>query len=237
MQRAGMSVLVASLLLATAIDVVASAQEQTPGPPASADATQVRKGGRMDVKHPLRIGSDYYPKESMKHREQGRCLMAFYIEADGTVPAAQLLKSTGFPRLDVACFESVIGVPLIPPTVNGEPVAGWYDFNLVWLINKVEPYKPLPQGAAFPRMAPDYQPQFGEKFYPEGAKETKEQGYCIVRITVSSGGAALNPAIARFSGSATLDNACLAALKDARFTPALQDGHPVADSTLIAIYW
>src|SRR5258708_4663072 len=58
--------------------------------------------GKMDVRHPLHIGSDYYPKESLKHHEQGRCEFAFYINADGSVPAGQLLKSSGSPRLDTA---------------------------------------------------------------------------------------------------------------------------------------
>jgi TonB family protein len=102
----------------------ASAQEQTSTTTASADTRPIKKLGKMDVSHPLRVGSDYYPKQSLKNHEQGKCTLAFYIEADGTVPAAQLLKSTGFPRLDTACFESVIGVPLIPATINGSPVAG-----------------------------------------------------------------------------------------------------------------
>jgi Gram-negative bacterial TonB protein C-terminal len=60
---------------------------------------------------------------------------------------------------------------------------------------------------------------------------------CIVRLTEGASGTGLNPAIARSSGSATLDSACMDAIKDGRFTPALQEGHPVADSTFIAIYW
>jgi TonB family protein len=102
----------------------ASAQEQSSTTTASADTRPIKKLGKMDVSHPLRVGSDYYPKQSLKNHEQGKCTLAFFIEADGTVPAAQLLKSTGFPRLDTACFESVIGVPLIPATINGSPVAG-----------------------------------------------------------------------------------------------------------------
>jgi len=65
----------------------------------------------MYVRLSLHVGSDYYPKLSLKDHEQGKCTLAFFIEAAGTVPAAQLLKSTGFPRLDTACFESVIGGP------------------------------------------------------------------------------------------------------------------------------
>jgi TonB family protein len=191
----------------------------------------------MDVRHPLHIGSDYYPKQSLKNHEQGKCTLSFFIEADGTVPAAQLLISTGFPRLDTACFESVIGVPLIPATINGTPVAGWYDFNVVWVIDHAQPYLPPSEKPVFPRVADDYEFQVGDKFYPEAARAQHPRGYCVVRATVSSGGMALNAVITRPTGSAILDKACVAAVSGARFTPELQNGIPVADSTDIAIYW
>jgi TonB family protein len=43
--------------------------------------------------------------------------------------------------------------------------------------------------------------------------------------------------ITHSTNSAILDKACLDAIKPARFTPELQNGKPVADSTDIAIYW
>jgi TonB family protein len=234
-----LSGLISFLLIAIAAVIphkAASAQEQTPSASAPTDAPVYRRGGRMDVRHPLHVGSDYYPKQSLKNHEQGKCTLAFFIEADGTVPAAQLLKSTGFPRLDTACFESVIGVPLIPATINGSPVAGWYDFNVVWVIEHAQPYQPPPETPAFPRVADDYEFQAGGKYYPEAARAKHERGFCVVHTTVGSAGAVLNAAITRSTGSAILDQACLAAVKDARFTPE-QDGQPVADSTDIAIYW
>ena len=213
------------------------AQEQTPTTIATSDTRPLRKLGKMDVRHPLHVGSAYYPKQSLKNSEQGKCTLAFFIESDGTVPAAQLLISTGFPRLDTACFESVIGVPLIPATINGTPVAGWYDFNVVWVIDHAKPYQPPSERPTFPRVADDYEFHASGKFYPESTRAKDQRGYCVVHTTVSSAGAALNPAITRSTGSAILDKACLAAVTAARFTPELQDGRPVPDSTDIAIYW
>lgn len=192
----------------------------------------------MDVRHPLHIGSDYYPKKSLQNHEQGKCVLSFYIEADGSVPAAQLLISTGFPRLDTACFESAIGVPLIPATLNGTPVPAWYDFNLVWVIDHARrPYQPPAERTAFPRVADEYEFQVGEKFYPEAARAKHQKGYCVIHTTVGSSGSALNATITRSAGSAILDKACIDAVTAAQFTPELQDGRPVADSTDIAIYW
>jgi TonB family protein len=222
-----------SLLLIAA----ASAQDQAPSTTTPTDTPPGKKLGQMDIRHPLHIGSDYYPKQSLKKHEQGKCYVAFLIEANGSVPAMQLLKSSGYPRLDTACIESVIDVPMLPATVNGAPVTGWNDFNLVWVIDHAQPYQPRPEKSAFPRLADDYEFQAGAKFYPEAARPKHERGYCVVHTTVGSTGAAFNAAITRSAGSAILDQACLAAVKDARFTPEIQDGAPVADSTDIAIYW
>jgi TonB family protein len=219
-----------------ALPVPASAQEPPPGIAAPTD-TAVRKPGKMDVRHPLHIGSDYYPKQSLKKHEQGKCTLAFFIEADGTVPAAQLLKPTGFPRLDTACFESVIGVPLIPATINGTPVAGWNDFNVVWVIDHAQPYQPPPERPAFPRIADDYELQVGKEFYPESGKAGHPKGYCVVHLVVDPSGAVRDARITHSTGSPILDKACLAAIAPARFTPELQNGLPVGDATDIAIYW
>jgi TonB family protein len=206
---------VASLLLiaiAAAIPhKVASAQEQAPSTTAPTD-TPVRKIGNMDVRHPQHIGSDYYPKRSLKNHEQGRYYVAFLIEADGSVPALQLLKSSGYPRLDTACIESVIDVPMLPATINGTPIAGWSDFNLAWIIDPALPYQPPPEKSAFPRVADDYEFQVGEKFYPEAARAKHQKGYRVVHTTVGSSGTALNAAITRSTGSAILDKACVAAV-------------------------
>jgi TonB family protein len=212
-------------------------QEQTPSATAPTDTRPLRKLGKMDVRHPLHVGSDYYPKLSLENNEQGKCTLSFFIEADGTVPAAQLLTSTGFPHLDTACFESVIGVPLIPATINGKPVAGWYDFNVVWVIDHAQPYQPPPQKPMFPRVADDYEFQVGRNFYPQSTPVQNPKGYCVVHTTVGSSGKALNAGITHSTGSAILDKACLAAVTAARFTPELQNGTPVADSTDIALYW
>jgi TonB family protein len=77
----------------------------------------------------------------------------------------------------------------------------------------------------------------GQKFYPKQARAKHQRGYCVVHTTVGSSGTALNAGITHSTGSAILDKACLAAVNYARFTPELQNGQPVSDSTDIAIYW
>jgi TonB family protein len=222
---------------AATIPIPASAQEPTPSTTAPTEAPVTRLP-RMDPKHPLHIGANYYPKESLKHREQGRCVLAVFAQADGSVPAAQLLKSAGYPRLDTACIESVIDVPVLPAVDNGTPVAGWGDFTMAWLIGPPQFARQPPlEKTAVPRIANDYELQVGEMFYPEAARAKHERGYCVVHTIVDPTGAVRDARITRSTGSPILDKACLDAVTPARFTPELQNGVPVEDTTDISIYW
>jgi TonB family protein len=133
-----------ALLMAATGAAVTSAPASAQDPPLSiaapASTPPLTRLGKMDPHHPLHISEEYYPKESRKHHEQGRCELAFYINADGSVSAAQLLKSSGYPHLDTACIESVIDVPMLPVMVNGTPVAGWSDFQVAWVVDRAHRY-------------------------------------------------------------------------------------------------
>ena len=224
------------LLNVAAIPIdLASAQES-----ASKSVTPIdppTRRAKMDPRHPFHIGADYYPAQSRQNGEQGRCILNVYSNVDGSVPATQLLLSTGFPRLDIACLESVIGVPVLPAKENGVPVAGWSEFKIIWRVGNAPhtQYPPL-EKPAVPRVVEDYEIQAGDKHYPDTAP-AKQKGYCLVRATVGSTGTVVNATLTRSTVSKPLDDACLAAVKDTRFTPEIQDGQAVADATLIAIYW
>jgi TonB family protein len=97
--------------------------------------------------------------------------------------------------------------------------------------------RPPSEKPGFPRVADDYEFQAGDKYDPEAARAKHERGYCVVHTTIGSSGTALNAAITRSTGSAILDKACIEAVTTAPFTPELQNGRPVADSTDVAIYW
>jgi protein TonB len=64
--------------------------------------------------------------------------------------------------------------------------------------------------------------------YPRAALRDGIQGRVVMRVRVSADGRPLIAEIAVSSGSALLDEAALAALRACRFTPAMQDGRPVA---------
>jgi periplasmic protein TonB len=54
-----------------------------PGRPAP--APQHAANIRMDPKHPLKIGEDYYPDASKRANEEGRCVVKLTVAADGRI--------------------------------------------------------------------------------------------------------------------------------------------------------
>lgn len=234
----GIMTLIMSGTGAAITPICARAQEQTPSTAPATDTPPVTKPGRMDPKHPLHIGSDHYPKQSLKNHEQGACYMSFLINTDGSVPAAQLLKSSGYPRLDTACIESIIGVPMLPGTVNEMPITGWFDFPVVWLLNPphLTRHPPL-EKSAVPRIADGYELLAGKEFNPDSTRSGHPKGYCVVHAVVDTTGKVRDARVTSSTVSSMLDRLCVTTIARARFTPELQNGLAVEDATDVAIYW
>lgn len=94
-------------------------------------------GIKMDPKHPLKIGEDYYPDASRRAGEEGRCIVDVTVAIDGRITAEKIQQSSGFPRLDEACLKGVHGQRVIPATEDGKPVEKTVSIPIVWkLTNK-----------------------------------------------------------------------------------------------------
>jgi protein TonB len=128
-----------------------SIQQEAPQTNAITQTTQVQKvvaappppapkagtGIRMDPKHPLKIGEDYYPDASRRAGEEGRCIVEVTVAVDGRITAEKIQTSSGFPRLDDACLKGVHGQRVIPATEDGKPVEKTVAIPIVWkLTNK-----------------------------------------------------------------------------------------------------
>ena len=103
--------------------------------PRSADealSTAAQTRARMDPEHPLKIGGRYYPPESLKAREQGRCIVSVTVGADGWLRDASIQQSTGYARMDQACLDAVAGGHFIPATENGKPIERTIALPIVW---------------------------------------------------------------------------------------------------------
>jgi TonB family protein len=236
--RCWIACLIASCVILFAHAGSQQSEDQTANSTVAAEQATIVPA-RMDVRHPFLVGADYYPPESLRNREQGRCIMSAYVDADGAVLAVQVLNSTGFPRLDAACIRAFDVGRVIPVTVNGVGAAAWSLFTLIW---HLEPSGKSPTStgvneAATPRMAKDYVPHVGEKFYPAEALAKHEQGSCLMLAKIGADGEIQATDVLKSSGSPSLDRACINAMVLARYTPEKHEGVPVDSSLALALYW
>jgi len=109
-------------------------------PPPPVDVAAPSKPGtppRMDPRHPLKIGEDYYPDASKRANEEGRCVVTVTVAVDGRITNEAIQTSSGFPRLDEACLKGVHGQRLLPATEEGKPIEKTVSLPIVWkLTNK-----------------------------------------------------------------------------------------------------
>jgi periplasmic protein TonB len=128
------------------VDIQAAPQETTaitqttqvaaaPAPvqaPAPAPKPTASTGIKMDPKHPLKIGEEYYPDASKRANEEGRCIVQVTVAANGKITGESIQQSSGFPRLDEACLKGVHGQQVIPATEDGKPVEKTVAIPIVW---------------------------------------------------------------------------------------------------------
>jgi len=107
-------------------------QVKAPAPVIAPPVQHASTSIKMDPKHPLKIGEDYYPDASKRANEEGRCLVKMTVAADGRVTDATIQQSSGFPRLDEACLKGVKGQRMLPATEDGKPVETTATVPIVW---------------------------------------------------------------------------------------------------------
>ncbi len=120
-----------------AIAVVTQQVQPQAAPVAAPVAAKPGTPPRMDPKHPLKIGEEWYPDASKRANEEGRCIVTMTVAADGRVTAESLQTSSGFPHLDDACLKAVHGQRMLPATEDGKPVEKTVSIPISWkLTNK-----------------------------------------------------------------------------------------------------
>jgi len=101
-------------------------------PQISPPQPHARSPVRMDPRHPLRIGKDYYPDASVRANEMGRCVVQATVAADGRIIGAAIQTRSGFDRLDQACLNAVKGQRVLPATEDGKPIESTVSIPIVW---------------------------------------------------------------------------------------------------------
>jgi len=70
-----------------------------------------------------------YPQISRRLGEQGAVVLRVMISPDGRAGEIQLVKGSGYARLDRAAMEAVREWRFIPASKGGRPVAAWYEWR------------------------------------------------------------------------------------------------------------
>jgi protein TonB len=69
--------------------------------------------------------SPVYPPLSVNAREEGKVLLSVHVEANGQPSSVEVLKSSGFDRLDKSAVNAVRRWKFTPAKLAGEAVAAW----------------------------------------------------------------------------------------------------------------
>ncbi len=88
----------------------------------------------------LRMDLADYPEESRQSREQGTVVLMVVIAEDGSIPAANIVQSSGFARLDaasVALLKSKFHP--VPAQLAGKPVKTFLGLVMIWSLDVSPP--------------------------------------------------------------------------------------------------
>jgi TonB family protein len=88
-----------------------------------------------------------------------------------------------------------------------------------------------------PRIADDAELMVGAGYYPLSAQKKREEGDCVVHLSVNEMGTIDGSRVSRSSASKELDQACIDAASHVPFLPAKSDGHAIASETALAMHW
>jgi TonB family protein len=183
------------------------------------DSKPIETPARIDPEKPFEIGEEFYPKESVNAREEGKCLVKMMVDKSGNIHDPTIVTSSGFARLDAACIAAASFGHLLPATRNGVPVDTTATMPIDWklpatLVDCMNiPSQDLPPIA-------------------DAGSATKPKppitGKVILRLFVAKTGHIEGVKIAQSSGYPRLDDAGIKAVTGQKMMPATSDGHPIA---------
>lgn len=120
-----------------------AAPSSSPAPPSPPAAASPTGGSRPppQTSEPIRTSAtdaSYastnrlppYPRISQSNDEEGTVVLRVLVKADGTAGSVEIKQTSGFPRLDEAAKNTVRTWRFSPATVDGKPVAEWYQLAI-----------------------------------------------------------------------------------------------------------
>lgn len=185
-------------------------------------------------------GLDPTLRKSAGDAKDATCLVSVWYNAEGSILAAQLLTTTGFPAVDQACLGTVMGQPLKVPELLDPDEGGWTSFPIHWrFVGPTDESKPPRADAdtSIPALLASGPVHVTAPYYPDAALISRAHGICKLHVTISADGIVDSIEVSQSTGSVALDRACIDAIYAAPFAPARKDGKPAIGITDIALVW
>ena len=92
-------------------------------------------GVRPDPRHPL--SKPEYSARMIREGNQGTIEVEVFVQPDGRVADARVVKSTGYAELDLAAIaEAKRNWKLLPATRDGVPIAQWHRLRVTFKLNE-----------------------------------------------------------------------------------------------------
>jgi TonB family protein len=188
---------------------------------------------RPDPAQPLKIGQEFYPAESVRLQEEGKCIVRVAVRKTGEIHDPQILTSSGFKRLDAACIAATSSGHMLPALKNGVPIDSAANVPIVWTLPKAST---LADCMAMPASVPLESAQAN---HPADSKAPNQgvSAKVILRLFVSESGAVDGAKVDQSSGYARLDAAALKMVSGQKMKPAMAGNQPVATCVLLPIAW
>jgi TonB family protein len=222
-----------------------AAEYQSAQPPARPARPARRVSGRISARD--------YPREARERGAAGRSTVRFLVDLDGTVPACEVVESSGYATLDIAACRVIEARFRFTPAmdVQGRPVQDIHIQNVQWEL----PDGPLifPGAAAGPVIdaaTAEYLALRGARPprmvdgtmhmpYPVDAYASRQSGTAEASLIVGPTGRVIECSIVRSSGHAALDaHTCRMAMATARFYPAQDEaGNSAIGEHVLTVPW
>jgi TonB family protein len=187
---------------------------------------------RIDPARPLKIGSEFYPVESVKLREEGKCVVRMSVDKFGDIHDPKILTSSGFERLDAACVAATSSGHLLPAMKNGTAIDSTTDMPIIWALPKSST---LADCMAIPASLPLANPQADSAAKTKVPKKISAK--VVLRLFVSETGAIEGAKVDRSSGYTRLDDAALKAVSGQKMKPAMAGSQAIAACVTMPIVW
>jgi TonB family protein len=188
---------------------------------------------RIDPARPLKIGPEFYPAESTKLREEGKCVVRMAVDKAGDIHDPKIITSSGFERLDAACIAAASSGHLLPAMKNGVPIDSTTDMPIVWTLPKSST---LAECMAIPASLPSASTQTDAAAKPKGPKN-EISARVVLRLFVSETGAVDGVKVDRSSGYTRLDDAAIKGVTGQKMKPAMFGGQAIASCVTMPIVW